>query len=79
MSDRAQQVIDQVEGGVARSIGELCEQAGFSLEDLTKEETDEIDEAIFTCDMCGWTMPREEESESADGNCRECEEEEDDD
>jgi hypothetical protein len=45
---------------------------------LSKEELSDIDKAIFTCDLCGWTMPQEEmgESEESDGFlCRECEKE----
>lgn len=73
MHPQAQQIVDQVEGGVARSIDELVrETLEMELEDLDNEVTDDIDEAIFTCENCGWTMPREEESEDEEGTCEEC-------
>lgn len=76
---RIQELIDSVEGGVCKSIDELCrESLEVELEELTKEELSEIDQNIFTCDQCGWTMSVDDlgDREESDGFlCRECEDE----
>lgn len=74
---KLEEMIESVEGGVARGIDELVrEYLDCELEDLTEEQLEEIDEAIFTCEMCGWTMPVEEQSEDDAALCRECQEDE---
>jgi hypothetical protein len=75
---RVQPIIDSVEGGVAQGIEQLCEDAGLDFDALTREELEEIDNAIFTCELCGWTLPVDDrnDGESGDGLlCRECSEE----
>lgn len=75
MTDRVEEIIDSVEGGVAKSINDIISDV-VDLEsepELTKEELSDIDDAIFTCDMCGWTMPVDDREDDSDLNvCREC-------
>lgn len=72
MTDRVKQVIDSVEGGVCKSIDELLNDIGFDLAELSKEEVEDIDDAIFTCSLCGWTMSCDERAEDDDDTCLEC-------
>ena len=76
MTDKIDDLISSVDGGVAQSICEMVrDQLDIELEDLPQTDLDRIDEAIFTCELCGWTMPTDDESEE-DGICRECQEDE---
>ena len=79
MLDWISKLVDAVEGGVARSLDELCrEHLSRELDSFPQDELEELDEYLFTCESCGWTMPIEEQAEEEpDGEliCRECAEE----
>lgn len=75
---RMDEMIDSVGGGVCKTIEELCEEFNIVFDDLIPREHAYIDERIFCCDRCNWTMPCDElaDSEEADGFiCRECDDE----
>lgn len=73
MHAQAQEIVaNQLINAFCNTAFNLVETLEMELEDLDKEVTDDIDEAIFTCEDCGWTMPREEESEAEEGKCKEC-------
>ncbi len=71
-------IIRCVDGGVCRSIEELCKECldkeclDKEFDSLSTKDQREIEDAIFTCTDCGWTMPNDELSEEEDGVCREC-------
>lgn len=74
MNDDIQKCVRSVDGGVAKSLDEIVRDVlNKELEEL--EELSELDDEIFTCTDCGWTMPREEESENEPDVCIECDEE----
>ena len=74
--DKIDEMISSVDGGCSSSICELVrEHLDKELEELSQDETDRIDEAIFTCEQCGWTMPIDEQADEDDSICRECQDE----
>ena len=52
---------------------------GLDESSLTIEESQQIDMEIFNCETCGWWFERCEESETEEGHCDTCENEEDED
>ena len=80
LKSKIQAIIDSVEGGVPKCIQTLLDEA---IDDgwLTQKEYQEneiailamIDDSIFTCNICDWTIPIEEMSEvNDDWRCRDC-------
>ena len=71
---RLQPLIDSVEGGVCRSLEELCQEfIGCALTDLTQEELQYLDESLFVCSICDWTLPVDDRSEDDDEDiCQDC-------
>lgn len=69
------QVIGDLEG-TTQSIDD-CLPEGMIYEDLTAADHTAIDAAIFECEVCGWWVSRDDESEHAADTCQDCGGEED--
>jgi hypothetical protein len=67
----------EVDGGVGKSIDYLLDQEfGFDTSNLTLEQCYQIDDTVFECAGCGWTMPSDMLSENEeDMICTDCDEE----
>lgn len=48
---------EHVDGGSCASIEELCNQCDIDFDSLTQEQLEEIDQYLFTCCQCDWTLP----------------------
>lgn len=74
MTDRMDNVISTLQGTIG-SMWEACESNGFNEDELTIEETEQLDEAITQCEGCGWwveTSDCNNENENGDYVCHNC-------
>lgn len=75
MKERIQHLIDVLQG-TALTLEEGCNQLGFSETELRENDYADIDNEIFRCETCGWWSEVCEMSESEDGVCIDCKEDE---
>jgi hypothetical protein len=64
-----------VKGGVAETLENLIESFGYNMEKLDRHTLAAIDERFFTCDVCNFSMPVDELSETEAGDgflCNDC-------
>lgn len=80
----ADRIAEFVEAGVPESVEEIYarvreEDEPLEITSLPDEIVKQIDDAIFNCDVCNWTMPTEEEAEADEVNggrvCLDCKDE----
>lgn len=76
MSPSVKKLVESVEGGVCKSLDELIEESFPPGTLPTDDEYQQIDNNVFECQSCGWTLPTEEMSID-DDVCEECKDEED--
>lgn len=72
MKISAEQVGQLIEGlcGTTNCLEEQCLRLGFNEDDLSIEDTNRIDEAIFLCESCGWWCPQDENC--GEEKCEDC-------
>lgn len=74
-TSRVQEVIDDLVG-TAQDLGSVCEQHGFTQDQLTRDELAQIDDWIFECEVCGWWCGTDERFDAE--TCTDCHEAEED-
>ena len=65
------EVIDYLVG-TRKSLDEGLNAFGKDLMDITEEELDEVNEAIFRCDICSWWCTVGEMADGYETMCNEC-------
>ncbi len=73
-SDKIDELVDHLQG-TTDTLGCGCETIGVDEDDLSSENLEQIDNAIFNCSACGWWCDISENVGEDDMICADCEDE----
>lgn len=74
MTPRVIELVNYVEGGLALSLEDVALNCGYDLDTFTDEELDQLDDALFTCEVCGWLQPTDNRPDASEDEdvCDQC-------
>lgn len=77
--EQLDKIIDGLRGQCVHDMEHFAEHEGLSIDDLTIQDCQYIDDHVFYCTMCGWWCDIDELADDEDGTrhdliCTECDE-----
>ena len=69
--DGMDRMLEYVDGGVCASIEEIVTALDMDYDALDQDDFELIDDYLFTCEECDWTMPFDDKMEGTEV-CLDC-------